>query len=517
MGNEISSTETNRSTNPKAEDERVAGDTEKTKKVKMQPSAQSFGASKGKNRPDKQKGPVLITDALADVRVDYHINPRELGHGHYGVVRKCQHRQTKEFYAIKSIRKSKVGKIEVLKREIKIMKEVNHPNIVLFKEVFEDQKYLHLIMELCTGGELFDRIIEKTNSEEGHFSEQDAAKLIRDICDAIAYCHDRKQIVHRDLKPENFLFLTSEDNSPIKIIDFGLSRHDTQNFGVMKTKVGTPYYVAPEVLKREYTKSCDVWSIGVITYILLCGYPPFYGDSDNEIFDSVRTGQYDFPANEWDEISQDAKDFIESLLKQDPSERLSASQAMRHKWIVAQLGEHPNKRFHVSYTSDRGQVFKRFLALKKLKKAAIEDIASHLTEEEVGVLGDIFKAIDKNRDGTLTLSNLDAALADEQFPQEILENLKSFRKTLKLEETDRINWKEFLAGTMDKSIMMREDKVHTAFDRFKRSDSKSLHLGDLVDILGGETQALEIMGFVDSDGDGKISFDDFFGAIKEGS
>jgi calcium-dependent protein kinase len=237
------------------------------------------------------------------------------------VVRKCQHRETKEWYAIKSIRKAKVSKIEVLKREIDILREVDHPNIIRLKDVFEDQKYLHLITELCTGGELFDRIIEKTKSEAGHFSEQDAAKLIRDICDAIAYCHDVKQIVHRDLKPENFLYKTTADDSPIKIIDFGLSRHDNLNFGVMKTKVGTPYYVAPEVLRREYTKSCDVWSIGVITYILLCGYPPFYGDSDNEIFESVKIGRYEFPSPEWDDISEDAKDFINSLLKLDPSAR----------------------------------------------------------------------------------------------------------------------------------------------------------------------------------------------------
>lgn len=214
-----------------------------------------------------------------------------------------------------------MGKIEVLKREIDILKEVDHPNIIRLKDVYEDKKYLHLITELCTGGELFDRIIEKTNSKEGHFSEQDAAKLIRDICDAIAYCHDVKQIVHRDLKPENFLYATKDDDAPIKIIDFGLSRHDTQNFGVMKTKVGTPYYVAPEVLKREYTKSCDVWSIGVIAYILLCGYPPFYGDSDNEIFESVRVGRYEFPSPEWDDISDDAKDFIKCLLKLNPAER----------------------------------------------------------------------------------------------------------------------------------------------------------------------------------------------------
>ena len=169
----------------------------------------------------------------------YHINPKELGHGHYGVVRKCMDRETKEWYAIKSIRKAKVSKIEVLKREIQILKEVKHPNIIELIDVFEDSKYLHLVTELCTGGELFDRIIAKTQSAEGHFSERDAAHLVRDILDAIAYCHDVKGIVHRDLKPENFLFLTEAEDAPIKIIDFGLSRHNDANQGIMKTKVGT--------------------------------------------------------------------------------------------------------------------------------------------------------------------------------------------------------------------------------------------------------------------------------------
>jgi calcium-dependent protein kinase len=231
------------------------------------------------------------------------------------------HRKTKEWYAIKSIRKSKVGKIEVLKRETEILKEVNHPNIIRLIEVHEDEKYIHLITELCTGGELFDRIIAKTQSDEGHFLEQDAAKLVRDILSAIAYCHDVKHIVHRDLKPENFLYLTPAEDSPIKIIDFGLSRHDTTNLGVMKTKVGTHYYVSPEVLNREYTKSCDIWSIGVITYILLCGYPPFYGDSDQQIQNCVRMGLFDFPSPDWDDISQDAKEFIESLLNKNATER----------------------------------------------------------------------------------------------------------------------------------------------------------------------------------------------------
>ncbi len=356
---------------------------------------------------DGVKDGVMITDALSDVRVKYHINQKEIGHGHYGVVRKCMHRETREWYAIKSIRKSKVQKLEILLREVEILKEVDHPNIIKLIEIHEDDKYLHLITELCTGGELFDRIISKTQSPEGHFSEKDAASLIRCILDAIRYCHDEKQIVHRDLKPENFLYSTPDESSPIKIIDFGLSRHES-NVGIMKTKVGTPYYVAPEVLRREYTKSCDIWSIGVITYILLCGYPPFYGDSDNQIFDQVRTGLFTFPSPDWDDISECAKDFIRSLLRMEPSRRLTARQALTHTWIT----RNNNMNAKVRHDGVRSSIFKKYMGIKKLKKAALVHIASRLTQAEIGCLGDIFNQLDRNGDGQLTLEELNQALCN---------------------------------------------------------------------------------------------------------
>jgi calcium-dependent protein kinase len=161
----------------------------------MDESAHTFGPASTSGHFRRNETAVMITDALKDVRTNYHIETKELGHGHYGVVRKCRHRQTGEWYAIKSIRKAKVSKIEVLKREIAILKEVKHPHIIELVEVYEDERYLHLITELCTGGELFDRIIAKTQSAEGHFSEHDAAVLVRDILDAIRYCHDEKGIV----------------------------------------------------------------------------------------------------------------------------------------------------------------------------------------------------------------------------------------------------------------------------------------------------------------------------------
>jgi len=427
-------------------------------------------------------------------------------------------RETKAWYAIKSIRKSKVSKIEVLKREIAILQEVKHPHIIELTDVFEDSKYLHLVTELCTGGELFDRIIAKTKSSEGHFSEHDAACLVRDILDAIAYCHDNKGIVHRDLKPENFLFLTEADDAPIKIIDFGLSRHNDTNHGIMKTKVGTPYYVAPEVLRREYTKSCDIWSIGVISYILLCGYPPFYGDSDTEIFDSVRTGRFDFPSPEWDDISKTAKDFVTFLLQKDAKQRPTAAQAIDHTWIRMHdtSTKAPSTRSSVRTGSTRSTTFQKFMAIQKLKKAALVVIATNLTEDQVGSLGDIFRQIDKVGDGHMTLTELDNAISQGQFPQEIKDNIDALKNELSLTGNDALNWREFLAATMDKNLVMREDKIRIAFDHFRHTEGDCLTLTDFKDIFKGEEkQAKEVFTILDSDGDGKVSFEDFKNAIEQ--
>mmetsp|Transcript_32057 Transcript_32057/g.39333 ORF Transcript_32057/g.39333 Transcript_32057/m.39333 type:complete len:576 (-) Transcript_32057:117-1844(-) len=476
--------------------------------VNKEKSAETFGASNPSRKGPNYGKDVMITDVPSDVRVKYHINPKEIGHGHYGVVRKCMDRETEEWYAIKSIRKSKISRIEVLKREINILKDVDHPNIIKLIEVAEDKKYLHLITELCTGGELFDRIISKTNSPEGHFSEKDAASLISCILDAIRYCHDEKHIVHRDLKPENFLFLTKDEHSPVKIIDFGLSRHDDEvAFGVMKTKVGTPYYVAPEVLNRQYTKMCDIWSIGVITYILLCGYPPFYGDSDTQIFCSVRAGRFDFPSPDWDTISKDAKNFICALLKMNPEDRLTASQALEHKWLQNQGTA--SKNIRVLHDSARSDTFKAFVGMQKLKKAALAYIAAGLTNAEVGSLGDVFKQIDQDNNGLITLQEVDRALEDSNFAPELRKELRRLKDSLDLSGSETITWKEFLTATMDKSIAMREDKIHMAYDHFRTTGQNCLSLSDLVEIFGGEEQAKEIMGDVDLDGDGRITYEDF--------
>jgi len=279
---------------------------------------------------------VVITDSFTDVRIKFHIGIHLLGRGCYGIVRRCMERETKDWYAIKSISKSTAGDIDIVKREIAMLREVQHPNIVQLKEVHEDERFQHLITELCTGGDLFDRIVAKRETAEGHFSENETGKIIYSILHAISYCHNVKGIAHRDLKPENIMFATPDDDSPIKIIDFGLSRHDTIT-GYMTTMAGTTRYVAPEVLDRKYTKSCDIWSIGVITYILLCGFAPFDGDDDAIVFKNIRARKFDFPSPEWDTISNSAKEFVSSLLTLDRFQRPTAAEAMKHGWIQQQM------------------------------------------------------------------------------------------------------------------------------------------------------------------------------------
>lgn len=458
-----------------------------------------------------QHEPVMITDYLSNVRDRYHVSHKELGHGHYGVVRKCMDRKTEEWFAIKSIRKSKINKLEVLRREIDILKDVSHPNIIRLREVHEDSQYLHLITELCSGGELFDRIIAKTQSAEGHFSERDAAKLIRSILDAIAYCHDEKKIVHRDLKPENFLFATTDDDAPIKIIDFGLSRPDVGPGSIMKTKVGTPYYVAPEVLKRKYTASCDIWSIGVITYILLCGYPPFYGDSDTQIFDSVRAGNFDFPSPEWDTISDSAKDFICCLLKKEPTERLTAANAMQHKWIKQfTVGRRTsmNIRYDIRGGRRRSQQFTAFMGMTKLKKAALGYIAANLTQEEMQKLGEIVQELDKDNVGNITLKQLDDALKEDNFVPELSERLQTLREELSLSGEEMLKWKDFHDAMLDKSVLMKEDKIFLACEQFKKAENNTLESTHLIELLGGENIAKGILDLGTITGE-HISYEEF--------
>lgn len=267
-----------------------------------------------------------------EVTADYELK-ETLGTGHFSKVKLGIQRKTGEKCAIKIIEKPQGSKIAMLKAEVDILTKCDHPNVVKMYAVYETDTHLFLCLELLTGGELFDRIISK-----GHYSEEDARRLTVTLLEATKYLH-AQGIAHRDLKPENILLKDDTEDAAIKITDFGLSKifaDDLAGEVVMKTACGTPGYVAPEVLTHEiYSEQVDMWSIGVIVYILLCGFPPFYGDNDAQMFKKIKAGQYKFLTPYWDPISADAKDFVSKLLLVDPKKRLNSTDALNHPWVRA--------------------------------------------------------------------------------------------------------------------------------------------------------------------------------------
>eukprot|EP01088_Endostelium_zonatum_P006526 TRINITY_DN18661_c0_g1_i1.p1 TRINITY_DN18661_c0_g1~~TRINITY_DN18661_c0_g1_i1.p1 ORF type:complete len:306 (-),score=75.46 TRINITY_DN18661_c0_g1_i1:126-1043(-) len=266
----------------------------------------------------------------AEVTAKYDIG-NELGRGAFSVVKLGTVKKSKDKVAIKIIDKKNVGPEyeKNLRMETEILQKVHHPNIIHLKEMIDTKDKIYFVMELVTGGELFDRIVEK-----GSYSEDDAKDLVRKIVSAVEYLHS-KGIAHRDLKPENLLVKSLDQDTEVKIADFGLSKIIDQD-KMMQTACGTPGYVAPEVLQAEgYGDEVDMWSIGVITYILLCGFPPFYSESVPEVFEQIMKAEYDYPAEYWDEISDEAKDFINHLLVVDVKKRLTAKKALEHNWLKA--------------------------------------------------------------------------------------------------------------------------------------------------------------------------------------
>eukprot|EP01116_Phalansterium_solitarium_P005805 TRINITY_DN178_c0_g1_i2.p1 TRINITY_DN178_c0_g1~~TRINITY_DN178_c0_g1_i2.p1 ORF type:complete len:259 (-),score=68.20 TRINITY_DN178_c0_g1_i2:443-1219(-) len=216
----------------------------------------------------------------------------------------------------------------MIQTEIDILRRVRHPFIISLKEMFETPTHIYLVMELVTGGEVFDKIVER-----GAYSEKHASKLIREVLDAISYLH-KNGVVHRDLKPENLLYVNDHQDSDIKLADFGLSKI-VGNSMLLNTACGTPGYVAPEVLKCiGYDKAVDLWSVGVILYILLCGFPPFYDENTSVLFEQIMLGKYQFTAPYWDHVSDSAKDLVRHLLVVDPTKRYTAQEALHHPWIA---------------------------------------------------------------------------------------------------------------------------------------------------------------------------------------
>jgi len=308
-------------------------------------------------------GKFLKGKATKDAVTENYDIKEKLGSGTFAVVKMCIDKKTGEKWAIKILDKtSKEANLEMMQREVEIMEQVEHKNVIYMREMYDTPTKMYLIMELVTGGELFDRIVGR-----GSYSEKDASHVVRQIVCAIEYLH-ALGIVHRDLKPENLLYASEDQDSDIKIADFGLSRILPDD-AMLKTACGTPGYVAPEVLKgRGYGKEVDMWSVGVIMYILLCGFPPFYDDNVQVLFEQILSGQFDFPPQYWGGVSESAKDLIRKLLTVDPKKRLNATAALDHPWLKGETA--PD--VHLASTV---KSMKSFNARRKLKLAVLATIA----------------------------------------------------------------------------------------------------------------------------------------------
>ena len=442
---------------------------------------------------------------------------KELGSGSYGKVFRVKNKLTEQMCACKELAKKKIADIDKFNLEISIMSKCDHPSIIKLYEIYEDERHIDLVMEECVGGELFDRILSRIDSGN-LYSEKQAANIFKQMMSAVSYCHSQG-ICHRDLKPENILFLTKDEDSPIKVIDFGLSKifgdvakNNKQVKKSMQTRVGTAYYVSPEVLKGDYDEKCDIWSAGVILYILLSGDPPFNGENDNEIYRAIAKKKFSFPDKEWKNISEDAKDLIKHMIC-EPDKRYTAQQVLNHKWVTHLA---PNAK--ESLLSINVENLKNYTKQNKLKKAVLTFIASRLGENDVKVLKEIFQNLDSNKDGTLTLDEIKKGIEQLKNP-DFKVDINALFKSMDTDHSGRIDYTEFLAACMDKSIYLREERLLEAFKMMdidssgkisKEEIKKSLKL-DNVD----ESTLDKYIKQYDLNGDGEIDYNEFLNMMTK--
>uniref|UniRef100_A0A671UCX1 Calcium/calmodulin-dependent protein kinase type IV n=1 Tax=Sparus aurata TaxID=8175 RepID=A0A671UCX1_SPAAU len=286
--------------------------------------------------------------------------------GATSIVYRCEEKQTQKPFALKVLKKTIDKKI--VRTEIGVLLRLSHPNIIQLKEIFETDTDIALVLELVTGGELFDRIVER-----GYYSERDAAHVIKQILEAVAYLHENG-VVHRDLKPENLLYADLSLDAPLKIADFGLSKIIDDQV-TMKTVCGTPGYCAPEILRgNAYGPEVDMWSVGVILYILLCGFEPFFDPrGDQYMYSRILNCDYEFVSPWWDEVSLNAKDLVSKLIVLDPHKRLSVREALQHPWVLGKAA-----RFsHMDTTQRKLQEFNARRKLKAAMKAVVATSRMH--------------------------------------------------------------------------------------------------------------------------------------------
>jgi calcium/calmodulin-dependent protein kinase I len=299
-----------------------------------------------------------------------------LGEGAFSKVKEATNKETRIAYAVKIINKRNLSPDDAkgLKQEISILQEIDHPNIIKLHDIFVETLRIYLVTEIMTGGELFDRIVQKE-----YYNENEARDVCKIMFGAIAYCHERK-VAHRDLKPENLLLFSREDDKRIKIADFGFAKKCISTHCLL-TQCGTPGYVAPEILNGiPYGTQADMWSLGVIMYILLAGYPPFNGKNQKDLFKLIRRGRYEVHEQFWGNISDEAKGLVSNLLVVDPKKRLTAESSIESKWMNQDAEQLGGRDLRTSLDQ-----FRKFNAKRKVKQAVLANIAAKKMSHFIGL------------------------------------------------------------------------------------------------------------------------------------
>lgn len=457
----------------------------------------------------------------AEISRRYDIDKSEIGAGGYGKVYVAKDRAFGDRQvAIKKVIVQDQGKKLVFLKEVKIMKELDHPNICKLLETYEHKNFMFFVMEYCAGKEVFDRIMD-----DGQITEATTADIVQQAASALKYAHG-KGIAHRDMKPENLVFCSDEpDDNQIKVIDWGLGFYFGQ--ARMSSAVGSLTYAAPEVLDSKrgtvYDSSCDVWSLGVLAYVMLCGKAPFWG-SMTEQLKRMRMEKFPMSDKTWQATSREAKDFIRGLLRANPANRTRIDDVLAHPWLRRRADVHDR-----ALSSEVLSNMRRFSNTSHFFSVCVASVARQLDHRQLRGVHKVFCEMDANSDGMLSLDEVRTGFekifgADSEQVRDVEE---MFRK-LDLDGSGSIDYTEFCAAGIGEHVSMQENTLWAAFRTFDIHDEDGrvtvdeikqvLQNGDVHKAWSAEVcsdVAKEIVEEFDENGDGTIEFNEFVKVMRD--